>query len=265
MLQRYSCRHPERKPAPCPAREARRFELLPAIDIRGGRVVRLLRGDFAVETSYGDEPVAVAEELVAAGARWIHVVDLEGARDGGVRQGDAVRAIVAGVGERARCQVAGGLRDEASVEAALRAGAARVVVGTAALRDASFAGRLVAANGSDRIVVALDARAGRAVGEGWVAGARGRPLEDALRALAEVGVGRFAVTAIDRDGTLAGPDLHLLGRCIALERGAIVASGGVGSLADLRAVRDLGCAGVIVGRALYERRFSLEEALATVA
>lgn len=240
------------------------FELLPAIDLRGGHVVRLLRGDFGAETVYAQDPVAVARSFVAEGARWLHVVDLDGARGGRPQQLDVVRAIVAGVGERAGCQVAGGLRDETSVAQVLAVGARRVVVATAALREPAFAGRLVSGNGAERVVVALDTRSGRAVGHGWLGERAGRRVEDALAVLLDAGVRTFAVTAIERDGTLEGPDLDLLSRLVAIEPARIIASGGIGSLDDLRRVRGLGCAGAIVGRALYEGRLALESALAAV-
>jgi phosphoribosylformimino-5-aminoimidazole carboxamide ribotide isomerase len=242
--------------------DERPFDLLPAIDIRAGRAVRLMRGDFDQETVYGDDPVEVATRFVEEGARWLHVVDLDGARDPATRQLDVVAAIVAGVGERANVEVAGGLRDETAVRIAIRAGAARAVVGTAALADPALAGRLVAAFGAERVVVALDVRDGMAVGHGWRPGAPGVPINDALGRLADVGVVTFEVTTIDRDGTLAGPDLGLLGRLVALDRGAIVASAGIATVLDLRAVRALGCTGAIVGRAIYEGRLSLQEALA---
>lgn len=241
-------------------RDVSTFDLLPAIDLRDERVVRLRQGDFARETAYAEDPVAVAESFASAGARWLHVVDLDGAREGRPRQLDAVHSIVAAVGERVRCEVAGGLRSEAAVRAALGVGAARVVVGTAALRDPAFAGRLIERFGCERVVVALDVRDGRAVGEGWRSGAPGVRVDDALAALAAVGVTTFEVTAIERDGLLEGPDTELLGRLVALGRGAIVASGGIGSLDDLRAVRAIGCSGAIVGRALYEGHLDLAAA-----
>jgi phosphoribosylformimino-5-aminoimidazole carboxamide ribotide isomerase len=243
-------------------RDEHPFELLPAIDLRGGRVVRLIRGDFAQETIYGDDPVAVATRFVDEGARWLHVVDLDGARDPAARQLDVVAAIVTGVGERARVEIAGGLRTEASVGEVLAAGAARAVIGTAALADPGLAGRLVAAHGNQRIVVALDVRDGLAVGHGWSPGTPGVPVAEALARLEASGVTTFEVTAIDRDGTLHGPDLDLLAALVALLRGTIVASAGISSLDDLRAVRDLGCAGAIVGRALYEGHVRLAEAVA---
>jgi phosphoribosylformimino-5-aminoimidazole carboxamide ribotide isomerase len=241
------------------------FQLLPAIDLRGGQVVRLSEGDFARETVYGTDPADVARGFVTAGARWIHVVDLDGARDGGRRQTDAVARIVAAAGDRVACEVAGGLRDEAAVEAALAAGAARAVVGTAALRDPDFVARLIARFGVARIAVALDVRDGMAIGQGWVPGASGVPVEEALAALSDRGARTFIVTAIERDGLLTGPNLELLGRMVALGRGDIIASAGVSSLADISAVRSIGCSGAVVGRAIYEGRLDLARAIRSVA
>ena len=237
------------------------FEILPAIDLRGGRVVRLREGDFTRETLYSDDPVSVARGFAKAGARWLHVVDLDGARAGEPINGSIVRAIVEAIGERVRVEVAGGLRTVEAVGAIISAGAARAVVGTAALRDPGIAADLVAMHGSGRIAVALDVRGGLALGEGWRDGAPGVPVETALRTLADAGVTVFEVTAIDRDGGLEGPDLALYEGLVALDRGGIIASGGVSSLDDLRAVRDIGCAGAIVGRALYEGQIELGAAL----
>ena len=252
-----------RDPGP-PGAAARPFELLPAIDLRAGRVVRLREGDFARETVYGDDPVSVARSFAEAGARWLHVVDLDGARAGRPVQVAIVTRIMAAVGDRMACQIAGGLRDDGAVDSALASGAARIVVGTAALRDPDFAARLVGRHGPQRIVVALDVRDGLALGEGWREGAAGVPAVDALAALADAGVELFAATAIERDGLLGGPDLELLGRLVSAGRGRIIASGGVTTLADLRAVRELGCAGAIVGRAIYEGALDLAEAIRVV-
>lgn len=241
------------------------FQLLPAIDLRGGNVVRLSEGDFAGETVYGSDPAEFARGFAAAGARWIHIVDLDGAKDGARRQTEVVARIVAAVGESAASEVAGGLRDEEAVDAALSAGAARAVVGTAALRDPAFVGRLVARFGAERIAIALDVRDGLAVGQGWVPGASGVPVEEALTTLADRGARTFVVTAIERDGLLTGPNLDLLGGMVALDRGAIIASAGVSSLADISAVRALGCSGVIIGRALYEGRLDLAAAVRLTA
>jgi phosphoribosylformimino-5-aminoimidazole carboxamide ribotide isomerase len=241
------------------------FELLPALDLRGGRVVRLRGGDFGAETIYGEDPQAVARGFVDDGAGWLHIVDLDGARDGGQAQGELVRAVVAAVGEGAACEVAGGLRARASVASALAAGASRVVIGTAALSRAGFAADLVRTFGAVRIVVALDVRDGQAVGEGWRDGAPGVPVEAALARLAGEGATIFEVTAIDRDGGLGGPDLELLRRMVALDLGRIIASGGIRSVDDLLAVRSIGCSGAIVGRALYDGSLDLAMALQALA
>jgi phosphoribosylformimino-5-aminoimidazole carboxamide ribotide isomerase len=240
------------------------FELLPAIDLRDGRVVRLVQGDFAAETDFGDDPVAIALGFVEAGARWLHIVDLTGARAGGPQQAELIRQVVAGVGEAAACEIAGGLRDRAAVATALGLGASRVAVGTAALAEPGFARDLVRIFGARRVAVALDVRDGLAVGEGWRAGAGGVVVETALGRLAADGVTTFEVTAIDRDGLLGGPDLELLGRLVALGGGRIIASGGIRSIDDLQAVRALGCAGAIVGRALYDGSLDLAQAVSVL-
>lgn len=241
------------------------FEVIAAIDLRGGSVVRLREGDFDRQIGYDTDPVDAAERFVAAGARWIHVVDLDGARVGAPAQSETIARIVTAVGDRARCEVAGGLRTLESVEQAFAVGAARVVVGTAALRDPGFAKKLVERHGSERIVGALDVRNGRALGEAWRPGASGLDAPEALAMLADAGVTQFAATAIDRDGSLAGPDLHLLESLLRMHRGDVIASGGVTTIDDLRAVRDLGCSGAIVGRALYEGNLDLAEAIAALA
>jgi phosphoribosylformimino-5-aminoimidazole carboxamide ribotide isomerase len=237
------------------------FEILPAIDLRGGQVVRLRQGDFERETLYSDDPVAIAVGFVEAGAGWLHIVDLDGARTGEPAHSRVIRNVVAAIRDRANVEVAGGLRSAASVAEVLRAGAARAVVGTAALRDPAFAGRLVATHGHGRICVALDVRDGLAVGEGWREDAEGISAEEALERLADEGVTTFEATAIDRDGVLSGPDLVLLQNLVATGRAEIIASGGVASIGDVVAVRALGCAGAIIGRALYERRLELAKAL----
>jgi len=225
-------------------------------------VVRLEQGDFARETAYADHPVAVAEGFADAGVLWLHVVDLDGARDPRDRQTDLVAAIVRAVGTRVRVEVAGGLRDADAVAAALEAGAARAVVGTAALRDPAFVGRLVRAHGPAALAVALDVRDGRAVGDGWVPAAAGVEMAAALARLAAEGAATFELTAIDRDGTLAGPDLALLAEALLATDAAVIASAGIRSAGDIRAVRALGCTGAIVGRALYAGDLGIAEALA---
>ncbi len=237
------------------------FEILPAIDLRGGRVVRLRQGDFDRETAYDADPIHVAVTFATAGARWLHVVDLDGARSGTRIHTEGVAGIVEAVGRRTRIEVAGGLRTEHAVAEALEAGAARIVIGTAALDDPEFAGRLVRSYGPSRIAVAIDVRTGLAVGHGWATDARGLEAESAIAQLADVGVETFEVTAIDRDGLLGGPDVELYERLVALDRGGIIASGGITTLESLFALRDLGCTGAIVGRAIYEGRLDLVQAL----
>lgn len=241
------------------------FEILAAIDLRGGRVVRLRQGDFARETVYVDDPAVVGEAFAAAGARWLHVVDLDGARTGVPAHRDSIAAIVATVGERAQVEVAGGLRGEAQVADALSAGAARVVVGTAALDDPGFARRLVDAHGTTRITVAIDVRDGMAVGQGWTPLSPGTDAGEAIERLADVGIETFEVTAIDRDGLLEGPDLALYAALVERGRGSIIASGGIASLENIDAVLAAGCSGAIVGRALYEDRIDLRKAIARYA
>jgi phosphoribosylformimino-5-aminoimidazole carboxamide ribotide isomerase len=237
------------------------FQLLPAIDLRGGHVVRLAEGDFSRETIYGNDPAQVARSFVDAGACWIHVVDLDGARDGARRQSEAVLSIVGAAGEGIACEVAGGLRDDDAVAAVLDAGAARAVVGTAALRDPDFVERIVVRFGATRIAIALDVRDGVAVGQGWVPGTAGVPVGEALTTLADRGANTFIVTAIERDGLLSGPNLDLLERMVSLGRGDIVASAGVSSLDDVVAVWRIGCAGAVIGRALYEGKLDLADAV----
>jgi phosphoribosylformimino-5-aminoimidazole carboxamide ribotide isomerase len=244
-----------------PTSQAPGLELVPAIDLRAGRVVRLVGGDFDRETVYGDDPVAVAVQFAEAGARWIHVVDLDGARAGESRQGAVLGAIASAVLGRARIEVAGGLRAADEVDAALRF-AGRAVLGTAVLGDAGPTRELLDAHGPERIVAALDVRGGRAVGGGWANDAPSLPLDVAAGRLVEAGIRHVIVTAIDRDGRLAGPDLKLLGHVCSSTRLSVVASGGIRDVSDLRDVRDRGCSGAIVGRALYEGRLDLTLAIA---
>jgi phosphoribosylformimino-5-aminoimidazole carboxamide ribotide isomerase len=241
------------------------FELLPAIDLRGGRVVRLQRGDIELETAYSDDPVSVAVAFAAGGAEWLHVVDLDGARSGVPAHVATTQAIAAAVGGEIRVEVAGGLRTAAGLRRAFAAGASRVVLATAALRDPAFAKAAVNDHGADGVAVAIDVRDGRASGDGWVGSAGTTDAFEAIRRLGDVGVSTFEVTAIDRDGLLQGPDLDLLTRAVELGRGRIIASAGIASVEDIVAVRGIGCAGAIVGRALYEGQLSLRDALSAAA
>jgi phosphoribosylformimino-5-aminoimidazole carboxamide ribotide isomerase len=240
------------------------FELLPAIDLIDGRVVRLRQGDFSQATAYDDDPVRVARSFADDGATWLHVVDLDGARVGEPHQLHLVAEITAGVGGRASVEVGGGLRTVEAVAGALAAGVQRAVMGTAALRDPAFTAAIIARHGPDRIVASIDVRNGFALGEGWREGAPGVPAADAVSMLAASGVTVFEVTAIDRDGLLHGPDLDLLRSLVALNRGRMIASGGVTSVDDILAVHAVGCEGAIVGRALYEGRVDLAELVKVV-
>ena len=255
------------------------FAIYPAIDLRGGRVVRLRQGDFEREDEYSTDPSGVAAGFARVGAPWIHVVDLDGALHGERRQASTIAAIIEALrgtepargaapgpsSERsARLQVAGGIRTHDALDAVLTLGADRVVVGTAALADPEFAMAAIGRHGSARIAVAVDVREGMAVGQGWVAGARAVPVDEAIDRLSDAGVTIFAVTAIDRDGLFGGPDLDLLERAVASTDAAIIASGGIASIDDLRAVRRIGCGGAIVGRAFYDGTLDLATALAAL-
>ena len=240
------------------------FIVLSAIDLRGGRVVRLQQGDFARETAYDGDPVAVAARFAALGATWLHVVDLDGARAGEPRQLELAAAIVAETHGRSHVEVGGGLRTTEAVAGALGTGAARVAIGTAALRDPSFASDLVRRYGPERVVASIDVRDGHALGEGWREGAAGVPAADAVGRLAATGIDTFEVTAIERDGLLEGPDLALLRSLVGLGLGRIIASGGISSIDDVLAVQAAGCGGAIVGKAIYEGRVDLARLLDTL-
>lgn len=240
------------------------FKILPAIDLLGGRVVRLRQGDFADKTAFSEDPVAVARAFVDGGAGWLHVVDLDGAREGRPAHEEVVRGIIEAVGRNAQVEVAGGLRTREAVDEVLDRGAARAVVGTAVLESGALAAELIARHGHDRIAVALDVRDGAAVGHGWARGAPGVPVQAAMASLLDAGIRWFEVTAIARDGMLAGPDLELLGQLAGDSRASIIASGGIGSADDLRAVHAIGCTGGIVGRALYDGSLTLAAALSAI-
>jgi phosphoribosylformimino-5-aminoimidazole carboxamide ribotide isomerase len=233
-------------------------ELYPAIDIRSGRVVRLSQGEATRQTVYGADPAAAAEAFVAAGARWIHVVDLDRA----FGQGDnepAVRRLLERVGGAARIQMGGGFRSVESVKRGLELGASRVVVGTAAAVDPEFLPAVVAALPSDRVAVGIDARAGWVAVRGWTETSSLTALELAARARS-AGVRTLVYTDVARDGMLQGPDLSGAAR-LQQVGGSVIVSGGVSSLADLQAAAEAGLSGAIVGRALYEGRFDLAQAL----
>ena len=234
------------------------FELIPAIDVLDGNVVRLERGDYEAVTVYGTDPVGTAQSFLDSGAPIVHVVDLEGARTG---QADESLRWALGDGG-IRFQTGGGLRAVADVTDAITDGAERAVVGTTAIWDMPELERMIAAVGPAALVVAVDVAGGRARGAGWLD--EGRPLDVLLGELVAVGIERILVTAIKRDGMMKGPDLELLARSV--ESGlAVIASGGVGDLADLAAIVATGADGAIVGRAIYENRFTVAEAVVAVS
>lgn len=240
--------------------------LYPAIDIRDGRAVRLVQGDYDRETRFEDDPLVAAERWLEGGARALHVVDLDGARSGEPANLEHVRRITAAAA--VPVQVGGGLRSADAVEAVLEAGAARVVLGTAALEDPALVEGL-AADHPERIVVGADARGGRVAIEGWERESR-LGIEALIADFAARGVRRFVYTPVEVDGTLEGPGMEGLagaGAAAGAAGAELVYSGGVGTLEHLQALAaaDLpALAGVIVGRALYEGRFTVAEARAAL-
>lgn len=237
------------------------MDLYPAIDLRGGRCVRLYQGDYAQETVYADDPVAQARAFADAGAPWVHVVDLDGARSGVPAHTEQIAAIAAAVD--VPVQTGGGIRDEAAAEALFAAGVARVVFGTVALEQPELVARVAARH---PVAVGLDARGGQVAVRGWEE-TSGRSVLDVAQEFEAAGIAALVVTDIGRDGTLEGPDVDGLAAVLAATTVDVVASGGVGTLADLGALRALDAAGrrlsgAIVGRALYEGAFTLDAALA---
>jgi phosphoribosylformimino-5-aminoimidazole carboxamide ribotide isomerase len=238
--------------------------LLPAVDIRDGKAVRLRQGHFDEETVYADDPLEAARSFVEAGARFLHVVDLDGAREGEPVNLEHVRRITTEL--EVPVEVGGGLRSIASIRRALGAGASRVVLGTAAFTDPDLLDEALSAFTS-RILVGVDVRGGMVSVAGWTRETQVRG-EDAIRRMQQRGATRFVYTNVDRDGMLEGPDLDEVKRVSEAVRGRFLYSGGVASIEDLRALRSLrllNLGGVISGKALYEGRFAVrdgQEALA---
>ncbi|HEX7337008.1 MAG TPA: 1-(5-phosphoribosyl)-5-[(5-phosphoribosylamino)methylideneamino] imidazole-4-carboxamide isomerase [Gemmatimonadales bacterium] len=234
------------------------MDLLPAIDIRHGQVVRLSQGERARQTVYGEDPAVVADQFVEQGARWIHVVDLDRAFGSGDNLA-VVRRIAQRVGSRARIQLGGGLRTVELISAALDLGVARAVIGTAAAVDPTFVPGVVGAVGAARLAVGIDARDGNVALRGWTQTSTIRA-DDLARRVAGDGIEVVIYTDIARDGMLTGPDLAGAVALQAAGAGVIV-SGGVASAADIRAACHAGLSGAIVGKALYEGRLNVAEAL----
>jgi phosphoribosylformimino-5-aminoimidazole carboxamide ribotide isomerase len=237
--------------------------LLPAVDILEGKAVRLTRGEFDQRTVYDADPLDAARRWVEAGARRLHVVDLDGARGGAPVNVEHIRRIAAEV--EVPIQVGGGLRTIEAVRAAISAGATRVVIGTAAYTDIDFLDQAIA-EFDDRVVVSVDVRAGKLAAAGWTEQTE-IPLEAVIEQLGARGVRRYVYSSIDRDGMLAGPDLDGARRVAEVVRGTYAYSGGVSTLEDLRALvelRQVNLRAVIVGKALYEGRFSVADAQAVL-
>lgn len=238
--------------------------LYPAIDILDGRAVRLVEGDFDAVTRYHDEPLEAARAWAQAGARYLHVVDLDGARHGEPRSLEHLRRVAEDTG--LPVQYGGGLRTVEAVRAAFEAGAQRAIVGTAAFRDVDFLDAAVAEWGT-RLVVSVDTRAGKVATAGWTETTE-MPAAEAIRHLNHRGVRSYVFTDVDQDGKLEGPDLDAVRDVAAAVRGRFIYSGGIGSLEHLRslaALRQVNLAGVICGKALYERRFTVAEGQAALA
>lgn len=234
-----------------------RLELLPAVDVAAGQAVRLVQGEAGSETSYGD-PIAAALEWQAGGAEWIHLVDLDAA----FGRGSNALLLADVVGQLdVKVEMSGGIRDDASLDRALATGCARVNLGTAALEDPEWTSRAIARHG-ERIAVGLDVRGTTLAARGWTK--EGGDLWEVLARLDAAGCSRYVVTDVTKDGTLRGPNLEILAQVCAATAAPVVASGGVSSLDDIAALRDLvplGVEGAIVGKALYAGAFTLPEAL----
>jgi phosphoribosylformimino-5-aminoimidazole carboxamide ribotide isomerase len=229
--------------------------VIPAIDLRRGRAVRLLRGNPEDETEYSEDPVAVAVRFQEEGARRLHVVDLDAALGEGHNR-DVVTAICHSVA--IPVQIGGGLRSLEAIGGVLEAGASRAILGTAAAVDPGFVERAVEEY-AEHIVVGVDVRGGHVMVRGWTE--EGPLLEDAMRALEAAGAPRFLATAIARDGTLEGPDLRLYERVLGLTERPVIASGGVRDADDIWALRDLGCEAAVTGKALYEKTLKLSQVI----
>lgn len=234
------------------------MNLFPAIDLRGGRAVRLTQGDYDRMTVYNDDPVAQARAFRAAGARYLHVVDLDGAREDSTANLDTIAAIAADTDMY--IEVGGGIRDEARIRRYLDLGVDRCILGTVAVRDFAFAARMARTYG-DRIAVGVDMRDGRVAVNGWLE-VTPEPGVAFCRRCAEAGVRAVIATDISRDGTLQGTNLALYRELLTIPDLQITASGGIAALSELEALREMGCHAAILGKSLYTGAIDLAEAVA---
>ncbi|TFB56022.1 bifunctional 1-(5-phosphoribosyl)-5-((5-phosphoribosylamino)methylideneamino)imidazole-4-carboxamide isomerase/phosphoribosylanthranilate isomerase PriA [Cryobacterium tagatosivorans] len=235
-----------------------RLVLLPAVDVADGKAVRLTQGEAGTETNYGD-PLDAAADWAAQGAEWIHLVDLDAAFGRG-NNTDVIRKVIRHL-DGVNVELSGGIRDDASLEAALGAGVRRINLGTAALENPEWAASVIAQHG-DAIAVGLDVRGTTLAARGWTK--EGGDLWEVLERLEEAGCTRYVVTDVTKDGTLQGPNIDLLRQVMERTSRPVIASGGISSLADIAALRELvplGLEGAIVGKALYAGAFTLGEAL----
>jgi phosphoribosylformimino-5-aminoimidazole carboxamide ribotide isomerase len=236
------------------------FTIYPAIDMRGGNCVRLLQGDYNQETVYGDSPFDMASQFAETGAQWIHMVDLDGAKDG-KRVND--RFVIQAAKElKAQVQIGGGIRTEADILHYLENGVDRVIIGSIAVSNPEFAIEMIRKYGA-KIAVGIDAKDGFVATHGWLDTSKVRAVELGKR-FADAGAETFIFTDIATDGTLAGPNIQAVLEMQEATGKTVIASGGVSSLADLKAIAAKGISGAIVGKALYENRFTLDEALKEV-
>ena len=232
--------------------------IYPAIDIRDGKCVRLVEGDFNRETIFNEDPAEAARRWESEGATHIHVVDLDGARNGEPTNFDAIERIRSAVS--AQVQVGGGIRSLTSAQKLLDLGVNRIILGSAIVSDPEAA-ETIAGAFPGKVAAGLDARDGRLATNGWLSQS-GMLATDAARRLIDSGLTTIIYTDIRRDGTMSGPNLSALGEMIAIEGAEVIASGGIGSVDDVQAVAEAGAAGVIIGRALYDGRVRLKDALA---
>ncbi len=234
------------------------MQIWPAIDLRGGKCVRLEQGDYRRETVFGDDPAAMARHWVSQGAEYLHLVDLDGARSGRVENWESIRAIVSAV--PALCELGGGVRDEATIEQLLDLGMARVVIGTLALKEPEWF-RQMAHKFPGRLVLGLDARGGMVATEGWLETSSTRAVELAVQ-FARDPLAAIIYTDIETDGMLSGPNFEALAQLRGAVELAVVASGGISRAEHIARLAELNLAGCIVGRALYDGTLTLAEALA---
>lgn len=238
-----------------------KFQVYPAIDVRGGNCVRLFQGDYGQETVYGDSPADMAKSFAEAGAEWIHMVDLDGAKDGRRINSEA---ILTAAKFGAKVQIGGGIRTREDVAFYLDNGISRVIIGSLAIREPETAAALIEEFGADRIVIGIDAKDGMAATEGWLE-TSSSPASEVAAYFVSKGARHFIYTDISTDGTLQGPNIEANRQLVDSPEANVIVSGGIGSIGDIRRVKqaagDSAISGVIIGKALYEKRFTLEEAL----